>query len=392
MRYLGDIAEDATISFCWSTVDGYGASITRSTNGTIKVRRHDDGTDCTGTSVTDTEDTPDTGLHECKIATADNANFTPSNDYTIWLDGAVVDGHTVNAVLATFSIENRVGNITKINGNATRATELALIAQYLIAADCTTLATHIQDGSILARIATDDGDISAWVSNTDSLEAIGAYAYGNNVLLTDGIWGSPALQIILSSIDTIVGHATYGNSAIKTLIDTAQTDLDTITGTDGVLVSTVGVTAINATVDTALSDIGLNHLLAASVAGTDVTDNSIFAKLVSGSATADWDTFNNVTDALQPIRDRGDAAWLTGSSAGSGATTFTYTLTSTVGGTAIADADIWITTDAAGAVVVASGRTDQNGQIVAYLDAGTIYVWRQKSGYDFTNPDTEVVA
>ncbi len=45
--------------------------------------------------------------------------------------------------------------------------------------------------------------------------------------------------------------------------------------------------------------------------GTDVTDNSIFARLVSSAATADWDTFVHTTEALQALRDRGDAAWIT---------------------------------------------------------------------------------
>ena len=46
---------------------------------------------------------------------------------------------------------------------------------------------------------------------------------------------------------------------------------------------------------------------------------------------------------------------------------------------------------ASGANVVASGRTDMNGQITFYLDSGTAYFWRQKSGFNFTNPDTEIV-
>ncbi len=69
---------------------------------------------------------------------------------------------------------------------------------------------------------------------------------------------------------------------------------------------------INAEVDTALSDIGLDHLVSVAVIGTDVTDDSIVAKLVSSAATADWDNFVNTTDSLQAIRDRGDAAWTTG--------------------------------------------------------------------------------
>ena len=77
---------------------------------------------------------------------------------------------------------------------------------------------------------------------------------------------------------------------------------------------------------------------------------------------------------------------------GAGAITFTYTLTSTVDGSPIADAQIWVTSDYAGNNLLASGITDAVGQVIFYLDAGTIYVWRQKSGWDFTNPDTEVVA
>jgi len=61
---------------------------------------------------------------------------------------------------------------------------------------------------------------------------------------------------------------------------------------------------VNAQVDTALSDIGLDHLLSASVTGTDVTDDSIIAKLVSKNATADWDDFSNTTDSLQAIYDK----------------------------------------------------------------------------------------
>ena len=62
----------------------------------------------------------------------------------------------------------------------------------------------------------------------------------------------------------------------------------------------------------ALVALGLDHLVSASVSGSDITDASIFAKVVSSSATADWDDFVNTSDSLQAIRDRGDAAWTTG--------------------------------------------------------------------------------
>lgn len=77
---------------------------------------------------------------------------------------------------------------------------------------------------------------------------------------------------------------------------------------------------------------------------------------------------------------------------GTGAITWTYTLTRSDNGLPIADAEVWITTDVTGQNVIASGRTNQNGMATFYLDAGTVYVWRQKSGFIFTNPDTEVVS
>lgn len=77
-------------------------------------------------------------------------------------------------------------------------------------------------------------------------------------------------------------------------------------------------------------------------------------------------------------------------SLGSGATSKTYTLTDD-DAQPIPDADIWVTTDEAGSNVIASGKTDQNGQVTFYLDSGTVYIWRQKSGWNFDNPDTEAV-
>lgn len=113
-----------------------------------------------------------------------------------------------------------------------------------------------------------------------------------------------------------------------TLVDTTTTNTD-MRGTDGanttVPDSAGTAAALHATTDAAiaalnnlstsdidarLAAIGLDHLVSASVAGADIADNSIIAKLVSKSATADWDDFVNTTDSLQAIRDNqaaGDA-------------------------------------------------------------------------------------
>lgn len=104
--YLGDFKKDSIVYFCWDTNDKNGASITRATNGTIKVYKDDGLTESTA-GIADTEDFDGlTGVHNCKIALTD-AFYAAGHDYSVVLVGAVIDGETVNAVLATFSMENR---------------------------------------------------------------------------------------------------------------------------------------------------------------------------------------------------------------------------------------------------------------------------------------------
>jgi hypothetical protein len=112
MMYLGDYKEDDVVYFCWSTNDKDGASITRATDGSIKVYK-DDGTAESTAGITDTEDFDSiTGIHNCKIDLSADAFYATGHDYSVVLVGAVIDGEIVNAVLTTFSIENRfAGNV-----------------------------------------------------------------------------------------------------------------------------------------------------------------------------------------------------------------------------------------------------------------------------------------
>lgn len=81
-----------------------------------------------------------------------------------------------------------------------------------------------------------------------------------------------------------------------------------------------------------------------------------------------------------------------GAGTGAGAIAWDYTLTDADTGAPLDAASVWITTDAAGANVVASSLTNSNGVATFYLDAATYFVWREKSGYNFTNPDIESVS
>ena len=119
------------------------------------------------------------------------------------------------------------------------------------------------------------------------------------------------------------------------------------------------------------------------VDGVTLTDRTT---LVDGVTLTDRVTLVDTTTDLTNPGVRG------GGVGGAGATTCNV-YTQTAGGVAIPGVDVWVTTDSAGLTTVA-GKLVSNvaGLTTFYLDPGTYYVWRQLSGYTFTNPQTTVVA
>jgi hypothetical protein len=190
----------------------------------------------------------------------------------------------------------------------------------------------VADNSIVARLVSKSAtaDWDSYTNTTDSLEALrdrGDAAWitatGFSTHSAADVWAvatrvlTAGTNIVLAKGTGVTGFTDLSAAQVNTEVDTALADVGlttTITGRIDAAVSTrstVTTAQVNTEVDTALADIGLDHLLAAAVVGADVTDNSIVAKLASKSATADWDSYTNTTDALEAIRDRGDAAWTT---------------------------------------------------------------------------------
>lgn len=80
------------------------------------------------------------------------------------------------------------------------------------------------------------------------------------------------------------------------------------------------------------------------------------------------------------------------------AVAFTYTITSSAGGLPIEGVYVAISTDANGGNVVWTGHTDafgvardRNGNLPR-LDPGTYYIFRQRAGFVFDDPDMETIA
>jgi hypothetical protein len=84
-----------------------------------------------------------------------------------------------------------------------------------------------------------------------------------------------------------------------------------------------------------------------------------------------------------------DAAISSRVTLGSGSVSWVITIN--VDGSPKDGVDVWITTDEAGANVIARGDTDDSGQVTFLLDTGSYYAWKQLAGYSFTNPEAFTV-
>lgn len=129
------------------------------------------------------------------------------------------------------------------------------------------------------------------------------------------------------------------------------------------------------------------------VAGTyDNTTDSQEAQKDAGVTVAAADIRSAIGLAAADLDDQLDAISTalagTGGVAGSGADACTMNVK--VGGNNVPDADVWVTSDAAGDTVVAGTKqTNSNGNVTFMLDDGnTYYLWAQKDGYNL--PQGEV--
>lgn len=178
-----------------------------------------------------------------------------------------------------------------------------------------------KDGSVTQR----SSDAGYTLLDTDGIDfdaVTGIHGFsidtGDNTdasFYTVGAWFTVVVSAITVDAQTVsfvacqfrlmAAESTAGKPAV-------DSELGTGTGFTAIPWNASWDAEVQSEVNDGLVALGLDHLVGASVTGTDVVDNSIVAKLVSSSATADWDTYVNTTDAMQALRDRGDAAWTTG--------------------------------------------------------------------------------
>lgn len=163
--YLGDYVEDETVHFIWHTNDSNGASVTRSTNGTVSVYK-DNGVTQSTAGITDTEDFDSlTGIHVCTIDLSADAFYATGANYTVVLSAATIDSQTVNAVLAHFSIENRFDevDVTQWLGTAAATPTVAGVPEVDI--------THMAGGTQTVTDLKDFAD-AGYDPSTDKVQGV----------------------------------------------------------------------------------------------------------------------------------------------------------------------------------------------------------------------------
>jgi hypothetical protein len=370
MSYLGSWKVDDFLTFCCNTHDpDTGVATDADSVPTYRVYEDETATPIlTGsTALLDAANTA--GFYSERIQLTAANGFEKGKCYTVYIT-ATVDSDT-GTMHHNFQVEAEVDASVDTALSDIRLNELMTGV----------LSAQPTAGSMFADLTEDDpGAVGTQRFNANALEE--APTTPTAATIADAVWNE------LSTDHVSVGKA---GQQLWTDLDAALADTDELQAdlVDGgrldLLIDTIKAKTDNLPADPADdSDID-SQLTTITTHLTDVKGTGFVKDTDSlvdlGHIGADGDTLETLSDQLDDV-----------TTLGAGAVTFTYTLTSDTDSSAITGADVWVTSDEAGNNVIASGETDSNGQVTFYLDAGDVFVWRAKSGWDFTNPDAEEIA
>lgn len=238
MMHLGDYPVNATVDFKWSTNAQDGASITRATDGTLRIYKANGIAERTSLSgVTQTEDfDTTTGVHHVRISLSDNTDagfYAAGSEYQVVMHGMTIDTKVVNAVIAMFSIERTGGALALLKDMTTGLAALEALVD--------DLETRLGVPSNLgtgASIASNLVDIEA---QTDD---IGAAGVGLTAIPSVGTVGSVSAPV---AVGTIAANAINAAALATDAVSEIQSGL-----------STLSAAQVGTEVDNSLADIGLS--------------------------------------------------------------------------------------------------------------------------------------
>jgi len=162
-------------------------------------------------------------------------------------------------------------------------------------------------GTAISNIGAVDGKVDTAISDIGTVDGK-VDTVILNVATVDG-----KVDTVVSAVGTVDGKVDTVISDIVTVdgkVDTVILGVGTIEGKADTIISDIGglndisTSDVKTQADTALTDLNLDKLIKNAGADTDVTDNSLIAKIVSKAATADFTSYSNVTDSLEALADK----------------------------------------------------------------------------------------
>lgn len=237
--HVGDFPTSATVICLYNTNDQTGASITRSTDGTLKIFKNTSATERTSLAgVTQTEDFDSaTGVHAISIDTSDNTDagfYAAGNEYHVVNTGMVIDTKTVNAHLCSFSIERSGGILALIKARLPNATPGAAGGVFIAGTNAATTITTA-GGAALTLSATGANGQGLLISGNGSgagVQSTGG-ATGAALKLIGGGTSGEGLLINTTSGDGIKSAPTAGDGLNLAANGTSKHGLRSVGGTAG---------------------------------------------------------------------------------------------------------------------------------------------------------------
>ena len=188
---------------------------------------------------------------------------------------------------------------------------------------------------------------------------------------------------------TILPANVYDSLILGSATDYLQVDVTQLLGTAWLTPLNAGTPDVNVrqiSEDTSAAD---NMEKYFDGTGYNNTNNTV--ELSAAAVDAIWDepvAAHTTVDTYGSYIDTELTSVISGVLLGTGTLACTYTLTLSDNGMPISGARVIVSTDGNHANIVASGITNQYGIVLFNLDAGTVYLWRYKSGVNFSNPIT----
>ena len=246
--YYGDFAEDDTVLIPFNTFTSNdpaaSSTITDLADADIKVHKDGGTTEIAtdGATVAINFDSV-TGNHLITIDTSVDAAYSTGSEYTVRIEGATVDGGTINVWVGAFSIERAGGVIallkliqaaviTNAAGADVAADIIAVKAETaLIVADT----NELQTDDIPGTLSTIDGKIDTIDTNVDDIETDTGTTLPATLATIAGYLDTE-IAAILADTNEIQGDLTNGGR-LDLLIDAIKVVTDNLAASAGQIIS-----------------------------------------------------------------------------------------------------------------------------------------------------------